>query len=337
MTTSSSERAWYLANQSGAEVLSGIVLGNVMSDNTLLGRLGKSRITQKQLKQRSAIMEWGKQAAKNTIYGITESSTGAATAAWQYVSEVNTRINSGDRTAYYSNDELWKRVRGLLLGAMGIPAGFIGGTVRPGAEAFVANYQAKKYWQTKNLMMLLHGLTTQGLKPKKSALEALEEQIQNNSAVSGSIARAYHRMKQTSPEAFDKVVALQDRINVFVEQYKKAKTPEQQKAIKDKLKATIREKQTVENAAFEGDTAFEDVVKDEYEKTIDKRFSRGRKFKNSMESDPNVLAERALKGEKDSQVASLEAARQANSTEQNADDDVQDEQGSTEQPLKKRR
>ena len=338
---SSSERAWYLANQSGAEVLSGIVLGNVMSGNTLLGRLGKSRITQNVIKkQRSAIMEWGKQAAKNTIYGITEEAASeAATAAWQYVSEVNTRINSGDRTAYYSNDELWKRVReAAVAGAvMGIPAGFIGGTVRPGAEAFVANYQAKKILANKELNDAVTRVDNARTKTeKKSALEALEEQIQNNSAVSGSIARAYHRMKQTSPEAFDKVVALQDRINVFVEQYKKAKTPEQQKAIKDKLKATIREKQTVENAAFEGDTTFEDVVKDEYEKTIDKRFSRGRKFKNSMESDPNVLAERALKGEKDSQVASLEAARQANSAEQNADDDVQDEQGSTEQPAQKR-
>ena len=31
---SSSERAWYLANQSGAEVMSGIVLGNVMGGNS---------------------------------------------------------------------------------------------------------------------------------------------------------------------------------------------------------------------------------------------------------------------------------------------------------------
>ena len=122
---------------------------------TLLGRLGKSKITQNIVKkQRSAIMEWGKQAAKNVVFGITEEAASeAATAAWQYVSEVNTRIDSGDRTAYYSNDELWKRVKeAAVAGAvMGLPAGFIGGTIRPGAEAFIANYHNNKLQANKDL------------------------------------------------------------------------------------------------------------------------------------------------------------------------------------------
>ena len=123
---------------------------------------------------------------------------------------------------------------------------------------------------------------------------------------------------------------------MLVEKYKKANTPEQQAKIRQQIKAVIEEKQKLENDAFEGDTTFESVVKEEFEKTMDKRYSLGRKFKQSMESDPDVLADRAINEEKDAQKASLEAAERANSAEQNADDDAQDQQGTTEDTRPKR-
>ena len=330
----SSERAWYLANQSGAEVLSGIMLGNVMRGKSLLGRLGQSKVTQNIVKnQRSAIMEWGKQAAKNVVFGMTEEAfSEAGTAAWQYVNEVNTRINSGDRTAYYSNDELWKRTKaGFIAGAvMGIPGGAVGGVVGPGGEAYMASWAKRKIEANKKIAKAVDRFNKAKTKSeKKSALQALEQEIQNNSAVSGSIARAYHRMKKASPEAFNSVVEMQGRINVLVEKYKEAKTPEQKDSIRNQIKALIREKQTIENAAFEGDTTFDDVVKEEVENTISKRRKKVADAKQAMESDPDVLADRAIRQEEDTQRASLEAAEKANSPEQNADDDVQDQQGET--------
>ena len=333
---SSSERAWYLANQSGAEVLSGIMLGNVMQGKSLLGRLGQSKVTQNIVKnQRSAIMEWGKQAAKNVVFGMTEEALSeAGTAAWQYVNEVNTRINSGDRTAYYSNDELWKRTKaGFIAGAvMGIPGGAVGGVVGPGGEAYMASWAKRKIEANKKMAEAIDRLNKAKTKSeKKSALQALEQEIQNNSAVSGSIARAYHRMKKANPEAFNSVVEMQGRINVLVEKYKEAKTPEQKDSIRNQIKALIREKQTIENAAFEGDTTFDDVVKEEVKNTTSKRRKKVADAKQAMESDPDVLADRAIRQEEDTQRASLEAAEKANSPEQNTDDDAQDREGETQE------
>ena len=328
---SAGERFNYLAVQAGAEVASGMVLNNI-----LLRGVPKSRLTHNIVNgQRNALKEYAKNVARSTFLGVTEESIAeGATAGIQYVNEIRARIAGGDKTAFYDPKELNKRIlegasAGLLMGGV---AGGLSGSISGAAKTALATgarnvIEAKKERQA--AADALDKAVTQDA--KKKAMDRLDRAVKAHSGAETVFARAYDRLAKADPEKFDEIARLQGEINVFVELSKEGLSEAEQQEVKQEIKSRIQKKQQLENDAFEGDQTFDSVVQEEAEKLQKERGDKVKEFNQSRETDPGVLAERALAGEADAQKASFDAAQAVNSTEQNADDDAQDQQGQTQE------
>jgi hypothetical protein len=328
---SEGERFNYLAVQAGSEVLSGMVLNRAFARG-----FGKSAMTHNIFKsQQNAVKEWGKNAARSTFLGIGEESIAeAGTAAVQYYNEVNARRAGGDESAYIDGEELKRKVfegavAGILMGGM---AGGLSGTIGGGAQATLATLNAKAVESKKKVDEAAKAMDAANtLTGKKEAMERLEREVKRHSGAQSALSRAYNRIREASPEKFEEIARLQGEINVNVENYKKNTNEEGRGALFQEIKSLVEKKQQLENEAFEGDTKFEDVIKEEFENVAKERGAKVKAFNASMESDPETLAQKEIAGELESQKASLEAAKAVNAPEQNTDDDTQDQQGETQE------
>ena len=324
---SEGERFNYLAVQAGAEVASGMVLNKVLARG-----FGKSAMTHNIFKaQQNAVKEWGKNAARSTFLGIGEEGIAeAGTAAVQYYNEVNARRAGGDESAYIDGEELKRKVfdagmAGILMGGM---AGGLSGTIGGGAQATLATLNAKAVESKKKVDEAAKAMDAANtLTGKKEAMERLEREVKRHSGAQSALSRAYNRIREASPEKFEEIARLQGEINVNVENYKKNTNEEGRGALFQEVKSLVEKKQQLENEAFEGDTKFEDVIKEEFENVAKERGAKVKAFNASMESDPETLAQKEIAGELESQKASLEAAKAVNAPEQNTDDDTQDQKG----------
>ena len=134
---SGTERFTYLGIQAGAEVASGMVLGNIFARGFGPGKMTRNILTA----ERSAIKEYGKNIVRSTLLGATEEVFAeGATAAIQYRNEISARIKGGDESAYFDDGEFRRKVlegatAGLLMGGL---AGGLSGTVVGAAKATLA-------------------------------------------------------------------------------------------------------------------------------------------------------------------------------------------------------
>ena len=134
---SGTERFTYLGIQAGAEVASGMVLGNIFARGFGPGKMTRNILTA----ERSAIKEYGKNIVRSTLLGATEEVFAeGATAAIQYRNEISARIKGGDESAYFDDGEFRRKViegatAGLLMGGL---AGGLSGTVGGAAKATLA-------------------------------------------------------------------------------------------------------------------------------------------------------------------------------------------------------
>lgn len=330
---SGSERASYLAQQSTAEVISGMVLNNVLGRG-FFGKTPKSKVTQEGWKARKKfVTEYGKNIVNSTFLGISEEALAeAGTAAWQYVSEIDARIAGGDVGARFDINELDRRVKdaaaaGLMMGGL---AGFAGGIVGGAARAYMASFHHSNIEGKKTIEKLAQAVTeAPNATDRQKALDRLQAEVKKRSGAQSALSRAYFRMSESNPEIFEKVARLQGQINTLVHQHKTTSDPELQGALFQEIKTLIEEKQKLENEAFEGDTTFEDIYKEEAEAVAKERGGKLKGWKDKYDSDPERLAEQAVQQGIQNQIESLEAAQAVNSPEQNADDDVQDQEGQT--------
>jgi len=338
---SGSERASYLAQQSTAEVLSGMVLNNVLGRG-FFGKTSKSKVTQEGWKARKKfVTEYGKNIANSTFLGISEEALAeAGTAAWQYISEVDARIAGGDVGARFDINELDRRVKdaaaaGLMMGGL---AGFAGGVVGGAARAYMASFHQSNIEGKKTIEKLAKAVTdASNATDRQKAMERLQAEVKKRSGAQSALSRAYFRMSESNPEVFEKVARIQGQINTLVHQHKSTSDPEVQGALFQEIKTLIEEKQKLENEAFEGNTTFEDVYKEEAEAVAKERGGKLKDWKGKYDSDPERLAEQAVQQGIQNQIESLEAAQAVNSPEQNADDDVQDKEGETSEDAQARR
>jgi hypothetical protein len=322
---STMDRASYLAHQSSAEVISGMVLNKVMM------RLPPSKMTRAIFEgQRRAITEWGKNIARTTLMGITEEGVAeAGTAAWQYASEIKARQAGGDQTAYYDSKEMTRRVMdsaaaGILMG--GIAGGVGAGVIRGGFSASLAKYTGNIKRSQDSLQAAAEEADNARTKAaKEAAFDRLEAMTKKHSGATSAVTRAYERLRVKNPEIFNSIVEIQGRVNALVQQYKSGTQSEV--AVRGEIVSLLQEKQRLENEAFggqHGDPTFEGVIKEEVNSIAKERGDKVKEWKQGYDSSPEAQAERALNEEIDVQKASLEAAVAANSPDQNADDDAQD-------------
>jgi hypothetical protein len=334
---SGSERASYLAQQSTAEVLSGMVLNNVLGRG-FFGKTSKSKVTQEGWKARKKfVTEYGKNIVDSTFLGATEEILAeGGTAAWQYISEIDARIAGGDAGARFDINEFDRRVKdaasaGLMMGGL---AGFGGGLVGGAARAYMASFHQSNIEGKKIIEQLTKAVTeAPNATDRQKAMERLQAEVKKRSGAQSALSRAYFRMSESNPEVFEKVATLQGKINALAHQHKTTSDPEVQKAIFQEVKALIEEKQKLENEAFEGDTTFEEVYKKEAESVAKERGYKSARWKSNFDSDPERLAEKAVQEGIQNQIDSLEAAKAVNSPEQNTDDDAQDQQGETQEDV----
>ena len=322
---STMDRASYLAHQSSAEVISGMVLNKVMM------RLPPSKMTRAIFDgQKGAITEWGKNIARTTLMGITEEGVAeAGTAAWQYASEIKARQAGGDQTAYYDSKEMTRRVMdsaaaGILMG--GIAGGVGAGVIRGGFSASLAKYTGNIKRSQDSLQAAAEEADNARTKAaKEAAFDRLEAMTKKHSGATSAVTRAYERLRVKNPEIFNSIVEIQGRVNALVQQYKSGTQSEV--AVRGEIVSLLQEKQRLENEAFggqHGDPTFEGVIKEEVNSIAKERGDKVKEWKQGYDSSPEAQAERALNEEIDVQKASLEAAVAANSPDQNADDDAQD-------------
>ena len=321
------ERFNFLAIQSSAEVVSGMVLNRVMGRG-----FGKGSMTQNIFKgKKSAISEWGKNIARSTFIGIGEEALAeAGTAAVQYHNEIYARQAGGDETAYYDEKELKRRVyesatAGVLMGGAG---GMISGTIGGGAQAAMAKYSRNVIESNKEAQAAAEAfdaaVTATG---KKKAMDNLDKAVKKHSGAQTAIARAYEKLSKKNPEAFKKIAKIQGEVNALVEVYK-ALAEDGDDAWKEgarkEITTLLQKKQQLENEAFEGDQTLDAVIKEELEALSNEREGKVEAWEQSKRESPEAQAEKLMAEESEAQNASLEAAIAVNSAEQSADDDVQD-------------
>tara|TARA_R110001632_G_scaffold143749_1_gene259873 strand:- start:250 stop:7872 length:7623 start_codon:yes stop_codon:yes gene_type:complete len=321
------ERFNFLAIQSSAEVVSGMVLNRVMGRG-----FGKGSMTQNIFKgKKSAISEWGKNIARSTFIGIGEEALAeAGTAAVQYHNEIYARQAGGDETAYYDEKELKRRVyesatAGVLMGGAG---GMISGTIGGGAQAAMAKYSRNVIESNKEAQAAAEAfdaaVTATG---KKKAMDRLDKAVKKHSGAQTAIARAYEKLSKQNPEAFKKIAKIQGKVNALVEVYKELAEDGDdawKEGAKKEITALLQEKQQLENEAFEGDQTLDAVIKEELEALSKEREGKVEAWEQSKRESPEAQAEKLMAEESEAQNASLEAAIAVNSAEQSADDDVQD-------------
>jgi hypothetical protein len=324
---SGGERFNFLAIQSSAEVVSGMVLNRVMGRG-----FGKGSMTQNIFKgKKSAISEWGKNIARSTFIGIGEEALAeAGTAAVQYHNEIYARQAGGDETAYYDEKELKRRVyeaatAGVLMGGAG---GMISGTIGGGAQAAMAKYSRNVIESNKEAQAAAEAfdaaVTATG---KKKAMDRLDKAVKKHSGAQTAIARAYEKLSKQNPEAFKRIAKIQGKVNALVEVYKELAEDGDdawKEGARKEITALLQEKQQLENEAFEGDQTLDTVIKEELEALSKEREGKVEAWEQSKRESPEAQAEKLMAEESEAQNASLEAAIAVNSAEQSADDDVQD-------------
>jgi hypothetical protein len=339
---SGTERFTYLGIQAGAEVASGMVLGNIFARGFGPGKMTRNILTA----ERSAIKEYGKNIVRSTLLGATEEVFAeGATAAIQYRNEISARIKGGDESAYFDDGEFRRKViegatAGLLMGGL---AGGLSGTVGGAAKATLAtmhktSVDAKKE-QAKAAEAVNQAVTQTA---KKDAMKRLEIATKKFTASQSAMARAYNVMAQADPEKFDEIARTQGAISALVQQHKASNDPEFQGAIVQEIKSLVEKKQELETevAKSAGVEGLDELYKQEFDKVNKERETKEKTHRAKMESDPDLIAQREVDGQMEAQREAFEVAQEANSPEQNTDDDVQDApegQPTQEQPTQEKK
>ena len=330
---SQGERFTYLGVQAGAEVASGMVLSNIF-----VRGFGPGKMTQNIFNgQKNAMREYSKNVVRSVLLGAGEEVVAeGATAGVQYWNEIRARIQGGDQTAYYDPKELNKRIiegatAGLLMGGL---AGGFSGAVGGAAKASLANYGAKVVEAKKKQQEATKALdkaVTQTA--KKDAMRRLEQATKEYTASQTAMARAYNRMAQSDSETFEEIARMQGMINMKVHQHNTSTDPEFQGAIFQEIKALVEKKQELETEAAKaaGVESLDGLYKEEFDKINKERTNKEKEHRMAMASDPEIIAQREVEGQMQAQKDAFDAAEAANSPEQNADDDVQDQEGQTQE------
>ena len=330
------ERFFYLANQSTAETISAIAFERVLARG--FGGIQKALMTHTGSKaKRNFVKEFGKTFAQSFFPSMgIEGAAEAGTAAWQYASEIYARQAGGDETAVFNWPEFWDRTidAGLAGMAMGGFTGGVGGLTRAGISAYVSAFHPNGVKGNKEIEKARDAVRNANTKEEKEkAAQRLSSIIEKHAGAKTSIARAYYRLAGLNPEAFEEIVGLQEKINEAVHRYKKADgDPEAQETQKRVLEELIQQKRDAEDAIAREDGAesFDDFIKQEVEALAQQNKEKAKSYTSERQNSPEAEAERIVEEELDAQRASLEAAQEVNSPDQNADDDAQDQQGETE-------
>lgn len=332
---SGTERFTYLGIQAGAEVASGMVLGNIFARGFGPGKMTRNILTA----ERSAIKEYGKNIVRSTLLGATEEVFAeGATAAIQYRNEISARIKGGDESAYFDDGEFRRKViegatAGLLMGGL---AGGLSGTVGGAAKATLATMHKTSIDAKKEQAKAAEAVNKAATQTaKKDAMKRLEIATKKFTASQSAMARAYNVMAQADPERFDEIARTQGAISALVQQHKASKDPEFQEAIVQEIKSLVEKKQQLETEAAKsaGVEGLDELYKQEFDKVNKERETKEKAHRFKMESDPDVIAQKEVDGQMDEQREAFEVAQEANSPEQNTDDDAQDQQGETQEDV----
>ena len=328
------QRFAYLASESSAETLSAIVLEGIVVKG--FGR-AKQALGHGGFKaQKKFIQELGKNVAESMFVGaIAEASAEVGTAAWQYWNEVQAKKATDPNAVGWESEVFLDRIMdagraGAALGAMG---GLFGGLTGGAASAYISTRHPLSVEADKEVKKAAQDVVNApNSEARKVAAERFEKIVQKHAGAKSSLTRAYYRLSQQNPEAFTRVTKIQRDINLTVQRFKKSEDTEQQETQKRELERLIQEKQQVEDeiAKEAGANSFDDIVSEEVEKLGAERKEKLDSFNERKRNSPEAEAERLSQQELDEQRTSLEAAEAMNSPEQNADDDVQDQQGETE-------
>ena len=330
------ERFYFLAQQSTAETLSAVAFERVLGAG--FGKLGKKVRTHAGKKaERSFVKRWGENFSKSFFPGIViEGTAEAGTAAWQYWSETQARKAGGDESMPFTWNEMIDRVKdaGIAGAAMGGFLGGIGGLTRGGISAYVSAYHDNSIKGNKEIEKAQEAVRKAATREQKqAALKRLADIVERTSGAKGAISRAYYRLSGVNPDNFNEIVELQSKINEAVHRYRKAEgDPEGQETQKRVLEQLIEEKRSLEDqiAKEGGANSFDDFIKEEAEALAKQNKEKQQQYVSERQNSPEAEAERVAEAELDAQRASLDAAQAVNSPEQNADDDVQDQEGKTE-------
>ena len=332
---SGGERFAYLGVQAGAEVASGMVLSNIFARG-----FGAGKMTQNIFRgQKATVKDYAQNIVRSTFLGATEEVIAeGATAGIQYWSEIQARIAGGDTTAYFDQKEMNRRIyegasAGLLMGGL---AGGFSGTVGGAAQATLGNFANSTIEEKKELDAAAKAVDQAATATAKAqAMRRLENATKKYTAAQGAMARAYNRLAQSDRESFDEIARTQGQINALVQRYKESNDPEYQGSVEQEIKALVQKKQQLEEAAAKkaGAESFSALYGAEFDELNKKRGEKVVQAKAKIESNPDVIAERELAGQREQQKEALDAAVAANSPDQNADDDAQDKDGQTEEDL----
>ena len=330
---SGTERFTYLGIQAGAEVASGMVLGNIFARGFGPGKMTRNILTA----ERSAIKEYGKNIVRSTLLGATEEVFAeGATAAIQYRNEISARIKGGDESAYFDDGEFRRKVlegatAGLLMGGL---AGGLSGTVGGAAKATLATMHKTSIDAKKEQAKAAEAVNKAATQTaKKDAMKRLEIATKKFTASQSAMARAYNLIAQADPEKFDEIARTQGAISALVQQHKASKDPEFQEATFQEIKSLVEKKQQLETEAAKsaGVEGLDELYKQELDKVNKERGTKEKAWR--AKTDPDLIAQREVDGQMEEQREALEVAQEANSPEQNTDDDAQDQQGETQEDV----
>jgi len=328
---SGTERFTYLGIQAGAEVASGMVLGNIFARGFGPGKMTRNILTA----ERSAIKEYGKNIVRSTLLGATEEVFAeGATAAIQYRNEISARIKGGDESAYFDDGEFRRKVlegatAGLLMGGL---AGGLSGTVGGAAKATLATMHKTSIDAKKEQAKAAEAVNKAATQTaKKDAMKRLEIATKKFTASQSAMARAYNVMAQADPERFDEIARTQGAISALVQQHKASKDPEFQEATFQEIKSLVEKKQQLETEAAKsaGVEGLDELYKQEFDKVNKERGTKEKAWR--AKTDPDLIAQREVDRQMEEQREAFEVAQEANSPDQNTDDDAQDQEGETQE------
>jgi hypothetical protein len=334
------ERAWFLANQSSAEVASGMVLGGILGGKGIISKASQALYKG----QKKAVNSFAKGVIESTFFGIAEEGvTEGITAGWQYFSEIEARKNGGDSTAVFDQKEFIKRVKdGAIAGAlMGGVAGFGGGAVRGAAKAAISKFHPEVQTLKKELDEVAQAMDNAVTEEQKTqAKESLQEIVSRYAGAQSSVTRAYVKLAEANPETFEELARIQGKINAEVTRYQAGDYSSSEKSnARKRVKRLVQKKNDLQNKVISESTAegladltsFDDLVRLEAEAVAQERGFKFKQWKESPLTTTKQQTTALLKEEREAMSASLEAAQVVNSQEQNADDDLQDSEGQTQE------
>jgi len=329
------QRFGYLASQSSAEIISAMVLERAVVRG--FGRAKKALGHGGFKAKKKFIKELGKTVAESVFVGaIGEGASEAGTAAWQYWNEVQAKKAADPNAIGWEQEVFNDRVidAAKIGAALGGFAGLFGGLTGGAASAYISTRHPLSVEANKEIKKAAQDLVSApNSEARKIAAERFEKIVQKHAGAKSSLTRAYYRLSQQNPEAFTKLTGIQREINLTVQRFKKSDGAEQQETQRGELERLVREKQEIENdiAKEAGANSFDDIVSEEVEKLGAERKEKLDSFNERKRNSPEAEAERLSQQELDEQRTSLEAAEEMNSPEQNADDDVQDQKGETQE------